>query len=107
MTDQDFTNAIDHTSKVTIRLLLGLMGFIAALLIPTIGFLWALTQDVRDVSKDLSAMKADRYSLPMATADAMREAIANPGHAVPDPSNPGTVIKVTGASVTRTPQANP
>lgn len=50
--------------------------------------------EMAKVQEKLSAMLEDRYSLPMAEADALRQAIENPGHRVPDPRNPGQVIVV-------------
>jgi len=45
------------------------------------------------VSK-IEAQQAGAYSLTQASEDALREAIANPGHKVPDPRQPGMLIVV-------------
>lgn len=45
----------------------------------------------------VDALSNDRYDLPMASEDALREAIFNPGHKVPDPRNPGHWIVVEGS----------
>lgn len=60
-------------------------------------FIFGIYQDVRD-------LKADRYTLPMASEDAMREALANPGHRVPDPRNPGQYFVVEEARIINHPQ---
>lgn len=48
----------------------------------------------------IEEMEGSRYSLPMASEDALREAIGNPGHRVPDPRNPGQYVVVESVSVT-------
>ena len=47
----------------------------------------------------VQSLSEDRYSLPMASEDALREALFNPGHKVPDPRNPGSWIVVQEAEV--------
>lgn len=51
----------------------------------------AATEDAKD----------DRYRMTNASEDALREAIENPGHRVPDPRNPGSVFVVEQGNVVR------
>lgn len=59
---------------------------------------WKLNmlRDIKEIRTTMDNNTADRYTLSMASEDAMRESIMNPGHRVPDPRNPGKVIVVEG-----------
>ena len=46
----------------------------------------------------LTIQMGDRYTLTMAAENALREAMANPGHSVPDPRNPGQFFSVRAGS---------
>lgn len=42
----------------------------------------------------VKTMTEDRYSINQASEDALREALANPGHSTSDPRNPGQFFRV-------------
>jgi len=62
--------------------------------LPKWGTLVAILYFGFNVVRDVRELQRDRYNLPMAAEDALREAIANPGHRVPDPRSPGEYIVV-------------
>lgn len=59
--------------------------------LPVIAGLFFLFNIYRDV-QDLKKREGDNYTISQASEDALREAIANPGHRVPDPRSPGEYI---------------
>lgn len=81
---------IGESSKVTIGLMVLILGGVVA-----------VTALVVRIETKLASIMADRYSLSMAAEDALREAIANPGHRVPDPRKPGQYIVVEQGGVVR------
>ena len=66
---------------------------------------WVVSDEINKIDDRLSTIEAqagDRYTLTMASENAMREAIANPGHRVPDPRNAGVYIQVRSSEITPT-----
>lgn len=49
---------------------------------------------VEQIQHDVEEFDKDRYTLTMASEKALREAIANPGHKIPDPREPSKLIVV-------------
>lgn len=63
---------------------------------------WVVSDEVNKIDERLSKIESqagDRYTLTMASENAMREAIANPGHRVPDPRNAGMYIQVRESEI--------
>ncbi|MEM9019953.1 MAG: hypothetical protein AAGC44_05260 [Planctomycetota bacterium] len=73
------TISIDKDSRISLGLMLTL----------TVPMLWIAVK----VHK-IEAKQAQAYTITQASEDALREAIANPGHKVPDPRDPGQLIVV-------------
>jgi len=56
---------------------------------------WWLATELSQIRVELSSYENDRYTLTMASENALREAMANPGLSVPDPRHPGEYFQVT------------
>lgn len=72
---------ITKNTKVTIG-----VGMIVSVVV---GVWWA-----GRITERVNQKLAEVYTISAATESALREAIENPGHRVPDPRNPGDVIVV-------------
>lgn len=59
------------------------------------GSLGALDAKIQAVDARISATTAERYTMSMASEDALRRVLANPGHREPDPRNRGQYITAT------------
>ena len=55
---------------------------------------WYLSGKITSFETRMKTVEDDRYTLAMASERALREAIENPGHRVPDPRDPNRIIVV-------------
>lgn len=79
-------------SKIT----MGVAGTLGLLAVSATA--WVGTQ-LSSINQRLDAMEknvGERFTLTAASEQALREAIENPGHRVPDPRDPNTIIEVKG-----------
>ena len=54
----------------------------------------SVVASVMSMKDQIAAMRDEQWTISMEAEAALREAIANPGHQVPDPRSPGKVIVV-------------
>ena len=73
------------------------IGLCLTLAVPLTMGAWKLSSTVAQVSRDVAAINdqlGQAYTITQASEDALREALANPGHKVPDPRHPGQYLVV-------------
>jgi hypothetical protein len=81
---------LSNDSKVT----LGVAGSLGLL---AVSATWWVALQLSDIDMRLDAMErnvGERFTLAAASEAALREAIENPGHRVPDPRDPNNIIEV-------------
>lgn len=83
-------SAISEKTRVTLSIVLITIGYIITIAGSVGGAVLYLDRRISTIENKM----VDNYTMGQAAEDALREAIANPGHRVPDPRNPGQYIRV-------------
>lgn len=85
-----FVSNIDKDTRIR-------LGTAVAIVLTLIGCTWRLSMIYGEMKTDVEKVMIDRYTLSMASEQAMRHAMANPGIMVPDPRSPGQYFKIDKA----------
>lgn len=90
--------AINEKTRVSLTI-----GAVGALLVGAVGGTWTaasyaagIQRQLESISDDFDKFRQDRFTTAMASEQALRTAMANPGMKVPDPRNPGQFFFVEG-----------
>lgn len=78
-------STLSKDTKITVGLLLA----VAAILLGILGVSIPGVFMIYDMRNKITVLNQDHYGKTAASEDALREAMANPGHKVPDPRRPG------------------
>ena len=81
---------LSQDSKIT-------MGVAGTLGLLAVSATWWVGAQLSDMNQRLDALEknvGERFTLAAASEQALREAIENPGHRVPDPRDPSQIIEV-------------
>lgn len=85
---------LSQDSKIT-------MGVAGTLGLLAIGATWHVGVQLSAINQRLDQLEknvGERFTLTAASEQALREAIENPGHRVPDPRDPSQIIEVRPAT---------
>lgn len=69
------------------------IGAVVTVLVAVVTCTAWIVRTTEDLRLQIKQIVKDNYTMSSASEDALREAIANPGHRVPDPRNPGQIFE--------------
>lgn len=70
------------------------LGVVGSMIATTCGATWIIARIIMQIRTELHELKQDHFGLAVASEQALRMAIENPGMRVPDPRSPSRVIVV-------------
>ena len=85
---------ISSESTVTIGLVMAVVGSVISMTVWITTKINGLSRKIDSSMERVAAVERTYLRIDLAAENALRQAIANPGHRVPDPRNPGELIVV-------------